>query len=144
MNDIQPQQMALLIPILSVIFAGAILLTGITLRHFQRNKFLQGLQQERLALVDKGLPLPPIPSGLFSASAPLTPVRMLLRGLVWLFIALGFMVALYEEGRREFLYTLVPVGIGLAYLICYFAEGRKSIQPPAPLEPPSLPLTAKA
>ena len=40
------------------------------------------------------------------------------------------MVALYEEGRREYLYTLVPAGIGLAYLICYFAEGRKSVQPP--------------
>jgi hypothetical protein len=62
----------------------------------------------------------------------------LLRGLVWLFIGLGTMVALYarDEEFRKVVYGAIPAGVGLAYLIYYFVEGKKVEEELRKTEPP--------
>ena len=55
--------------------------------------------------------------------------RALLPGLVWFFIGLAFTVGALVGGHDmddfPVFIGLVPLGIGLAYLIYYFVEGRK-------------------
>lgn len=46
---------------------------------------------------------------------------------MWLLVGIGGLVALYFDPRqREWaLYALIPMGVGLAYLLYYAVEGRK-------------------
>ena len=99
--------------------------------------------QQRMAAIEKGIDLPPLSMAMLEESRRhRRRSSSLLCGLVWLFIGLGVMVALYAK-REEFrmaLYGAIPAGVGLAYLIYYFAEGKKveadlrktELQPPGP------------
>ena len=49
----------------------------------------------------------------------------LLPGLVWLFIGIALCIALGQVVGHDIGYFgLIPAGVGLAYLIHYFVEGR--------------------
>ena len=73
-------------------------------------------------------------------NAPASPRRHLLKGLVWLFIGLGGMVAVYVAiDHEQALWGLIPAGIGLAHLIYYFVEGRKEAE--GAVQPASAPRT---
>ena len=56
------------------------------------------------------------------------PRTALLPGLVWLFVgsAIGI-TRLADEDGAPLLIGLIPMGIGLAYLIYYFVEERKQL-----------------
>jgi len=89
--------------------------------------------QERMAALEKGLELPPYPTACsdeqqLAASASDKPGRTLLIGLVWLFLGIGLAVALaaVKGPNTSPAFAAVPAGIGLAYLIYHFVEGRKS------------------
>jgi hypothetical protein len=61
----------------------------------------------------------------------------LLPGLIWLFVGVGLFVALGAVAGDEVRYFgLIPAGVGLAFLIYYFVEGRK-LQGSAPGSPPA-------
>src|SRR5258705_372592 len=55
--------------------------------------------------------------------------RYLLRGLIWLFLGLGLLVALSgisrPEAEKSWLLGFIPTGIGLAYLIYDFVEVKR-------------------
>jgi hypothetical protein len=80
--------------------------------------------RERLAALERGIAA----SELVAASAPWTPRVYLLRGLMWLFAGLGLTVFLLglsvSDGppKGAALLGLIPIGVGLAYLITYRAE----------------------
>jgi hypothetical protein len=49
-----------------------------------------------------------------------------LPGLIWLFVGIGLFVALGAvAGEDVRFFGLIPAGVGLAFLIYYFVEGRK-------------------
>ena len=84
--------------------------------------------QQRMAAIENGIDLPPLPVELLEESRRNQKrSSSLLRGLVWLFIGLGLMIALYasEQEVRKAVFGAIPAGVGLAYLIYYFAEGKK-------------------
>ena len=83
---------------------------------------------QRMAAIEKGIDLPPLSMALLEEGRRYRRrSSSLLCGLVWLFIGVGIMVALYatDEGSRTALFGAIPAGVGLAYLIYYFAEGKK-------------------
>jgi hypothetical protein len=54
------------------------------------------------------------------------PGAPLLTGLVWLFIGIGLYMGLAAVASRAVAnFALIPGGIGVAFLIYYFVEGRK-------------------
>jgi len=74
--------------------------------------------------------LPPLPEALLTDDGrpirPYNPRRHLLKGLVWLFSGIGLGIALWPTRHHDYtLFSLIPIGIGLAHLIYYFVEGRK-------------------
>jgi hypothetical protein len=118
--------------------------------HYRRRKDMFALyHQQRMAAIEKGIDLPPLPEDFFRENAGFSPEkarflreflanqqrrsphRTLLFGLILLFIGLTLYPALHFTGTRTDgggdagLFALIPAGIGAAYLIYYFAVGRK-------------------
>ncbi len=115
-----------LIPIIAIVMALSIPIVVIITDYAKRRSFFELHHKERLAAIEKGIELPPLPPELFGNGRKGRP-RYLLRGLVWLFVGLGLMVALgvTDNTDRVGLFGLIPVGVGLACLIYYFAEGKR-------------------
>jgi hypothetical protein len=122
--------LSLLIPIISVIMGIGIGMLAIYLSYRKRKELYQHYHQERMAALEKGVDCPPWPDRLVADEAtPPSPRRHLLKGLVWLFIGLGGMVAVYVAiDHEQALFGLIPAGIGLAHLIYYFVEGKKEAE----------------
>lgn len=125
--------MGLMIPILIVVVGGSAALLAIALGYRRRKEIFAMYHQERMAAIEKGVDLPPLPDALLTddgrPARPYHPRRHLLRGLVWLFVGIGLGLALLGTVALNWaLFSLVPVGIGLAHLIYYFVEGKKEAE----------------
>ena len=119
-----------MIPVISINMGTGIAMLAIYLGYRKRRDLCQHYHQERMAAIEKGIECPPWPDRLLAdENTPHSPRRHLLKGLVWLFIGLGGMVAVYVAvGHDQALWGLIPAGIGLAHLIYYFVEGRKEAE----------------
>jgi len=116
------EQMALLIPIVAIVFGIGIAMVAIIASHREKSQRAELRHRERLAAIEKGIELPPDPvepdvgrkgSGLRSG------VSSLLVGVVLYF-------ALREVAGSDIaLFGLIPAAVGLANLVFYFLEGRK-------------------
>lgn len=137
--------MALMIPIITVGLLAVIAITVVVLRFLRRRRLFELYHQERMAAMEKGVEVPPLPEALLCDGARVrAPGAVLLRGLVWLFSGLALAFALHEMNLRGAPLALIPIGVGMAYLVYYAVEGRKAST--ALAEPPSAqpPLTAVA
>jgi hypothetical protein len=126
----ETQTLALLIPIIAIIMGIGIAMLAIFLQYRKRKETFALYHQERMAALDKGVELPPLPDFLLTDDSrplrPYHPRRHLLKGLTWLFIGIGLGLALWATADWEpALFSLILVGIGLAHLIYYFVEGKR-------------------
>jgi hypothetical protein len=126
MNDLIP---IFVIPIFGMMFVFGIMF----LDYRKRKEMLMLHHQERMAAIEKGLELPPMPEGFFKADSedgddgkPRSPHSDLGWGLFWLLGGLATLVALYfNRNGKVALYALIPIAIGLHHLIYYYAVGKK-------------------
>lgn len=119
-----------LVPLFGMIFAiGMPLSIPIiiaVLNYRKRRQLMQLHHTERMAAIERGMELPPLPIELIDGiSTPRRRRTTLLPGLVWFFIGLAVLMSVRSVAEEGALLGLIPTGIGLAYLIYYFAEGRK-------------------
>jgi hypothetical protein len=126
----ETQNLALLIPILAIIMGVGVAMLAIFLQYRKRKETFALYHQERMAAIEKGVDLPPLPDFLLSddgrAFRPYHPRRHLLKGLTWLFTGIGLGVALWPTaGFDNSLFSLIPIGVGLAQLVYYFVEGKR-------------------
>jgi hypothetical protein len=113
-----------IVAILSGVCVPSIVLTVYLVLNYQRRRRMMELHHaERMAAIERGMELPPLPTEMHSGSRRRS--TSLLPGLVWFFVGIGVMIAMRTTGESEGMIGLVPAGVGLAYLIYYFAEGRK-------------------
>ena len=120
----------MMIPIVAIIMGIGIAMLAILLNYRKRRDLYNCYHRERMAAIEKGIDCPPWPESLLSSedAAP-SPRRHLLSGLVWLFIGVGGMIAVYAVvDFSRALFGLIPVGIGAAHLIYYAVEGRKEAE----------------
>lgn len=147
-------------------------LTIVLVALYYRFRKQQLLHQERMAALEKGLPIPRQQS-----PAPWSPRVYLLRGLMWSFAGLAICISLWgiavstqgppsvdtvlwrakslaqntgvsiEEAKKMIekdssrqgmpqgvaLLGLIPLGVGLAYLVFYYTGGKElvGVQPPS-------------
>ncbi len=87
--------------------------------------------RERMAALEKGLPIPPpapaIPPEALMSS-PLAPRDILRRGLLWLGIGLGTLTAMIMAGGEVARFAfcgLIPAFVGVAYLIFYLVDPQR-------------------
>ena len=124
------ERLALLIPIIAIILGIGIGMLAIYTGYLKRKDLFAHYHQERMAAIEKGIDCPPWPDRLLADDeAPTSTRRHLLTGLVWFFIGLAAMVAVYATfDLSHALFGLIPAGIGLAHLIYYFVEGKREAE----------------
>jgi hypothetical protein len=120
-----------LIPLFGIIFSiggpVAAVIIWFTLNYHKRRKLMELHHAERMAAIERGMEIPPLPIELIDGrSTPKRRRSAMLPGLVWFFIGLAFVVGALSRGGEDIpvFAGLIPLGIGLAYLIYYFVEGR--------------------
>ena len=120
-------EIAVLIPVVAIIFGVAVAIVSILAAHRQRMQRAELRHRERIAAIEKGLELPidPPEVGLAPARRP----RHLLWGLVLALGGVALTAAFYQMGGGDFpyLYGLIPVAVGIAYVIYYIVEGRDEV-----------------
>jgi hypothetical protein len=123
-----------LIPIFGIVIpiggSLAALVVWLTLNYHKRRKLMELHHAERMAAIERGMDIPPLPMELIDGrSTPRRRRTALLPGLVWFFIGLALVVGSLVGGSNNddfpVFIGLIPLGIGLAYLIYYFVEGRQ-------------------
>jgi Domain of unknown function (DUF6249) len=128
---------AIFIPIVAIIFGIGIGMLSMYLDYRKKREFFQLHHQERLAAIDKGMEVPPLPVEFFQdpRRRPRTNADYLRRGLVWLLVGIALSVALYYQHGGASLWGLVPAAAGLANLLFYFIQGRQPRMPDDPSNP---------
>lgn len=122
------------VPIFAIVFTfgipGAVLVVWLALNYRKRRRLMELHHAERMAAIERGMEIPPLPIELIDGrSTPKRRRSSLLPGLVWFFLGLALVVGSLVGGNGDeaipVFAGLMPLGIGLAYLIYYFVEGRK-------------------
>jgi hypothetical protein len=126
-----PENIAIMIPLAAVVLGLTIPIVGMSLEYRMKKDMFELHHRERMAGIDKGIDVPPLPPELFRRrqSKPSTPGSLLRNGLIMVFGGAALIVAMSYASGALSLWGLIPVGIGLAYLISFLYERT---QPPAP------------
>lgn len=116
----------LLIPLAGIAVPFSIPITWIVLNYRKRRRLMELYHTERMAAIERGMELPELPLDLIDGRSR-SRRSSLLPGLVWFFIGLavfaGWLITDFDDDIPV-IGGLIPVGIGLAYLIYYYVEGR--------------------
>ena len=118
-----------LVPVLALIFAVGLPLSipivAISLNYRKRRRLMELHHAERMAAIERGMEVPPLPLELIDGRSTNKRRSSLLPGLVWFFIGLAVVAGSLSIGDDlPIVFGLVPLGIGIAYLIYYAVEGR--------------------
>jgi hypothetical protein len=128
----------LLIPIVAIVMGIGIGMLSLLLDYRKKRDIYALHHKERLAAIEKGIEVPPLPAEFFEDSRkgrrrnePLSGLRS---GLVWLFVGIALCVALYATHPDRSLWTwgLLPIAGGLAKLLYYKLAGPMFDAPRAP------------
>jgi hypothetical protein len=122
-----------IVPIFGMLFGiggpVAVLITWIALNYRKRRRLMELHHAERMAAIERGMDVPPLPIELINGAPGRRRRSSLLPGLVWFFIGLALVIGTLAGNRHgdddiPLFVALIPLGVGLAYLIYYFVEGR--------------------
>lgn len=120
--------LALFIPITAIVMSLAIPIVYAITDYRRRRDIVEAHHKERLAGIERGMDIPPLPEAFFKPMGKTERPRHLLTGMIWLFV--GIAVILFLGGVADesvALLGLIPAGVGAAFLIYYFVEGRKEL-----------------
>jgi hypothetical protein len=126
---------AVFIPIIAIVMSLSIPIVFAIVDYRRRRDIVEAHHKERMAAIERGMELPPLPESFFKSFGNDRKPRHLLTGMIWTFVGAGLFVGLREvAGEDVAWFALMPIGVGLALLIYYFVEGRKqAAQPPTEL-----------
>ena len=117
-----------LVPLVAIMFGVgvpfSIPIVWIALNYRKRRRLMELHHAERMAAIERGMEVPPLPLELIDGRSGRRR-SSLLPGLVWVFIGLAMVAgSLLIGDDLPVVFGLVPLGIGVAYLIYYAVEGR--------------------
>ena len=124
----EPQQLVFVIPIVAIVMGIGIGMLTLVLDYRKKREMFALHHKERLAAIEKGVDLPPLPPEFFQdgrRSRPRHPSDFLRRGLVLLFIGIAVTAAMYQSAPDAYLWGVIPGAIGIALLLYYAVVGRK-------------------
>ncbi|MEZ5498000.1 MAG: hypothetical protein R3E77_01085 [Steroidobacteraceae bacterium] len=128
-------ELAIMIPIIAVTLSLGIPIIAIITDYKRRRVMLEGMHKERLAAIERGVDVPPMPPELLSSvmvRREVTPVGYLFRAMVWAAIGLTLLLPLADliGGQRVAAVGWMPLGIGFAYLVRAIIEHRSGPRRP--------------
>lgn len=116
---------AVFIPIVAIVMSLGIPIIYQILDYRRRRDVVEAHHKERMAAIERGMELPPLPEAFYGPLDRNKRPRHLLTGMVWLFIGIALFLALGAvAGEDVRFFGLIPAGVGLAFLIYYFIEGK--------------------
>ena len=134
--------LALLIPIIAVIGAFASQMFSVYHRAHRQRELLQLYHAERMAAIEKGIELPPLPAEMihersWSVAGTHQSGRGNYRGIKMLLVGAAITVALWKtRGGETFWWGLIIVAWGMAQLVIDFLERReRALNHPAGMAP---------
>ena len=108
---------------------AAVLVAYLYFRHVWRERRLEIVHQERLAAMEKGIPLPELPLDPPRVPNPPNPLAPLIHGIVWTALGFGAMLGLRLSGlppNGPALWPLpLPLGLLGIGLILYYVIASK-------------------
>jgi len=116
-----------LVPIVAITFGCGFIpaILWLVLNYRKRRRFMELHHTERMAAIERGMDIPPLPAELVDGRGTRRRRTSLLPGLVWFFIGLALVISRQMDEDVPALAGLICLGIGVAYLIYYFVEGRR-------------------
>jgi Domain of unknown function (DUF6249) len=122
----------LLIPIVGIVFGIGCAMFAMYLDFRKKQELIQLHHAERMAAIEKGIELPPLPpellSGRYSRSSSSGPAGRRRSGLILLFVGIAITIGLWGgggAGNGGFWWGLVPTLLGLALLLAGTLEARE-------------------
>lgn len=122
--------LALVIPIVAIVFGIGVAMLGMWLDFRKKRELFQLHHAERMAAIEKGIDLPPLPPEFFQdkRKPEKTPYTYFRRGVMWLLIGIAATTALWGTHDNDYWWGFVPVAVGVAYLITFLVErGREPV-----------------
>jgi O-antigen/teichoic acid export membrane protein len=123
----ETDQIAVFIPIVGIVMGIGIGMLALYLGYRKKRDIYELHHKERMAAIEKGIELPPLPVEFFRDGPDLgkrTPEGRLRSGLVLLFVGVALAFALSRTAHGQWVWGLIPAAVGLANLLSY-ALGRK-------------------
>lgn len=118
------QSIAVFIPIVAIVFGIGIAAIAIIAEHQRKLKRYELRHRERLAAMEKGLEMPPELADADDREKKSTGLRS---GMTGVAVGIVLYFALREvAGSDVALFGLIPAAVGIAQLVYYFIEGRKT------------------
>jgi hypothetical protein len=109
-----------LIPITAIVFGIGIGMLGLWTDHKRKSQLLEQAHRERMAAIEKGIPLPPVNGNSLterSSKEGPNPAKVLRSGVFMLGLGIVLYFALVTVGASEAaVFGLIPATIGLANL----------------------------
>jgi hypothetical protein len=121
-----PENIAVMVPMVAIVLGLTIPILGMSLEYRMKKDLFELHHKERMAAIDKGLDVPPLPPELFRPQRkPSTPASLLRLGLILVLGGAGLAVAMSYAFDTLSLWGLIPVGVGLAYLVSFLYERKQ-------------------
>ena len=119
-----PEVFVLFIPITAIVMTLLIPIVYVIVDYRRRRDIVEAHHKERMAAIERGMELPPLPDAFFNPFRNRRP-RHLLVGMIWFLVGITLFAALRAVAGESVMYFgLIPAAIGLAYLVYYAIEGR--------------------
>jgi hypothetical protein len=114
----------MLVPISAIVMGIGLAMLAVWLRYQRQREMYQLYHAERMAAIEKGIDLPPLPPEFFQPAARQagTGSANLRRGMILLFLGIAVTVALFGTHEKSWWWGLVPTAIGVAYLLVHRLE----------------------
>jgi hypothetical protein len=116
------------IPVIAIVLGITCAMFGLYLDFRKKRDFVQLYHAERMAAIEKGIELPPLPEEYFSGRSGRhsSPARTRRSGLILLFLGIAITLGLWTGGqdRDTFWLGIVPAGLGLGFLLAAVFEFR--------------------
>ena len=145
--------LGVMIPIIAIVLGLGLGMLKLWLDYRKKREILQAHHAERMAAIEKGIELPPLPPQFYGSETKSLPAEVLreelkgrhvgltyLRsGLIWLLVGIAISVALYtnHDGGRSSAawWGGIPIAFGLSKLLFYFIANRMNAGADAPGSP---------
>jgi hypothetical protein len=127
MNSPATEVIAIMVPITAIVFGVGIGMLSLFLDYRKKREMFALHHKERLAAIEKGMEVPPLPPEFFRDNRRVrVPSDYLRRGLVLLLVGIAITIALFDATRHNYLWGLLPTAMGIANLLFYYFETRKA------------------
>lgn len=116
------QLLGLMIPIAGIVGGVAVAIIWLATDYKRRAQLVELHHKERLAAIERGIDVPPLPPELFDRDDRIDPLdarsRALRRGLTYLLVGLAVAAALaINRDHESAAWGLIPIAMGIANLV---------------------------